>query len=135
MPNLMTIAHTSGEMEIIDITEWPKAEVLKEIVGERIEKLPIGLPITLNGTWGKQYAGKKRQSTVIYGVPEGRSVDLPINKSPIAEFINSRFVRKNDPPLRGTLVIVSGDREFMDRHREEYEEVPPKFDLEAWAAS
>lgn len=112
MPNVCVIAYADGDIDTIEMAEWPELDFIQEVVGGYFAIVPTSFQMEYDESWGDE-AGT--QDTVVYCNEEGMLKGLEVNRTTIAEIINGE--RRGHPPLLGDLLIVSGDAEFLSLDR------------------
>ncbi len=108
MPNICVIARTNGELETIDIDEWPDFRSIQKVVGGMFAQVPTTFHMEFDETWGAE-AGE--QKTVVYCNEMAALKGLEQNTTGIARTINREL--GSNGPLLGDLLIVSATEDFM----------------------
>lgn len=108
MPNVCVVAYANGEVETIEVDEWPDLTTIQQTVGGLFAKVPTSFQLEFDGTWEDE-AGD--QETVVYCRDNAMLRGLPVNRTTLANTIN-RELGENGP-LLGDILIVSGNPDFM----------------------
>ena len=105
MKGKLTVITPSKKTEVVELDAPVKLTLLNDIVGGDIEQVPY---------WST-YEGEE---CVVFSDTEGKQKKLPVNKMATEEWYYAR-VREGikgrvKDELRGPIVIVTGDKDFME---------------------
>jgi hypothetical protein len=105
MKGKLTVLVPNKRIEIVELDGPVKLALLNDIVGGDIEQVPY---------WST-YEGEE---CVVFSDVEGKQKRLPINKVATGEWYDARVREgvkgKVSDELRGPIVIVTGDKDFME---------------------
>jgi hypothetical protein len=105
MKGKLTILRPGKKQEIVEMTSPLRLQLMNDIAGGDIEQIPY---------WST-YEGEE---CVVFGNTNAKMNKLQVNKSANADWHDARVREgikgKPEDELRGPIVIVTGDAEFME---------------------